>query len=63
MKKVNLAKLLGLRASFHTIPLFYLRSYVRKNYATVKIHPYICCSVIVLQKTKRTNDITSLLSQ
>ena len=35
---------LSLRAAFHTLPLFYLRTsilrgYERNNYATVEIHP------------------------
>ena len=35
---VNLAQLLRLRVTFHTLPLFYLRAYSRKNYARVEIH-------------------------
>ena len=36
--KLNLAQLLGLRVTFYTLSLFYLRAYARKNYATVEIN-------------------------
>ena len=35
-KKLDLAQLL--RADFHTLLLFYLRAYARKNYETVDTH-------------------------
>ena len=44
--KFSEVQLLLLRATFQTLPLFYLRSqrqflraYARKNYTTVEIHP------------------------
>ena len=36
--KLNLAQLLGLRVTFYTLSLFYLRAYARKNDATVEIN-------------------------
>ena len=32
------AQLSRLRVTFHTLPLFYLRAFARKNYPTVEIH-------------------------
>ena len=37
--KLNLAQLLRLRVAFHTLPLFHLRTFALKNYATVEINP------------------------
>ena len=42
--KLSEVQLLRLRATFHTMPLFYLRTlilraYARKNYAIVEIYP------------------------
>ena len=42
--KLSEVLLLRLRATFHTLPLFYLRTeilrtYARENYATVEINP------------------------
>ena len=38
---LNLAQLLLLRVAFHTLPLFHLRMFAKKNYATVEINHYI----------------------
>ena len=37
--KVEPRQLLRLRVAFHTLPLFYLRAFARKNYASMKINP------------------------
>ena len=37
--KLNLAQLLRLRIAFHTLPLFHLRTFALKNYATMEINP------------------------
>ena len=44
-EKLSGVQLLRLRATFHALPLFYiqtqiLRTYARKNYATLEINPY-----------------------
>ena len=44
-EKLSEVQLLRLRATFHALPLFYLRTeifrtYARKNYATLEINPY-----------------------
>ena len=43
-EKLSEVQLLRLRATFHALPLFYLRTYIfltyaRKNYATLEINP------------------------
>ena len=38
---LNLAQLLLLHVAFHTLPLFHLRMFAQKNYATVEINHYI----------------------
>ena len=43
-EKLSEVQLLRLRATFHALPLFYLRAYIfltyaRKNYATLEINP------------------------
>ena len=40
---ICVVQLLRLRATSHTFPLFYLRAYARKNYATVEIHFELAC--------------------
>ena len=37
--KLSEVQLSRLRTTFHTLPLFYLRAYARKNYVTVEIQP------------------------
>ena len=39
------------RVTPHTLPLFYLRAYARKNYATVEIHLELVCVVVGIIST------------
>ena len=40
---ICVVQLLRLRATSHTLLLFYLRAYARRNYATVEIHLELAC--------------------